>query len=128
MKKLFAIFLLLMFLLSNSGIAVTVHYCGGKFAFIDFIPDSNHKCKCGMKTMKPGCCKEKTAVFKVNNEMVKTIHYALKLTTPEKIFNQLNQIEIVSRESFYYCVSDYYHPPPFKPKVPVYLLNRVIII
>lgn len=128
MKKLFAIFLLITFLISNSGIALTVHYCGGKIASIDFIPDNKHKCKCGNKAMKPGCCKEKTALFKVNNEMAKTSHFTLKLATPKNILTQFNQFEIVSTESFYYCVADYYHPPPFKPKVPIYLLNRVIII
>lgn len=117
-----------MFLLGNSGIAVTVHYCGGKITSIDFIPDSKYKCKCGKKAMKPGCCKEKTSVFKVNNEMAKVSHFALKIAAPKNILTQLNLEKTVCRESFYYSVADYYHPPPYKPKVPIYLLNRVIII
>jgi hypothetical protein len=128
MKKATAIFLLLLFLIANSGVAVSVHWCGGKLASIDFFADGEHNCKCGKKPMKPNCCKDKTVQLKANDELAKTSHFAFKIASPKFLFAFPTLIETVPAAQHQYLVSDFYHPPQFKPKTPIYLLDRVFLI
>ncbi len=127
MKKVITIFLLLLFLIPNSGIAVSIHWCGGKLASFDLFAGGEHKCKCGKMDMKPNCCKNKTTLLKANNEMSKNTHFAFKIS-PKFFFILLTQINIVPTAQLECIVSDYYHPPLFKPKTPIYLLDRVFLI
>ena len=128
MKRVTPILLVLLFLITNSGIAVTVHYCGGKLASVDIFSNGNHKCKCGNKPMKPNCCKDKTTVFKSNTDLAKTNHFTFKLTTQKDIYNVVQQIESDNLISFNFATSDYYRPPFYKLRVPIYLLNGVFLI
>lgn len=80
MKKITAIFFLPLFLIANLGVAVSVHWCGGKLDSIDFFSDGKHKCKCGEKAMKLDCCKDKTVQLRASDELAKT-----------KIFNSLGE-------------------------------------
>lgn len=128
MKKITAILLLLIFLITNSGMAVSMHWCGGKLASIDFFSDNEHPCKCGKRAMKPDCCKDKTFQLKANNELTKTTHFAFKISVTKFLFTLANQIEVVPSGHFQYAASDFYHPPLFKPKAPIYLLDRVFLI
>lgn len=125
MKKVTAIFLLLLFLIANSGVAVSVHWCGGKLASIDFFADGEHNCKCGKRPMKANCCKDKTVHLKANDELAKTNHFAFKFATPKFLFALPTQIVVLHSAQHLYAASDFYHPPPFKPKAPIYLLDRV---
>lgn len=128
MKKVTAILLLLLFLIANSGVAVSLHWCGGKLASIDFFADGEHNCKCGKKAMKPNCCKDKTIHLNASDELAKTSHFAFKIATTKFLFAFLAPTEFVPSAKFKYVVSDFYHPPPFKPKNPIYLLDRVFLI
>ena len=128
MKKVSAIFLLLLFLIANSGVAVSAHWCGGKLASIDFFADGEHKCKCGKKAMKPNCCKDKTVLLKANDELAKTTHFAFKIVIQKFLFAFPTLIEIVPAVQNQYLIADVYHPPQFKPKTPIYLLDRVFLI
>lgn len=128
MKKVTAILLTLLFLFSNSGVVASVHWCGGKLASIDFFADGEHKCKCGKKAMKPNCCKDKTVHLKANNDLSKTTYFSFKISTPKFLFAFLTPFEVVPSVQFKYAASDFYHPPPFKPKAPIYLMDRVFLI
>ncbi len=128
MKKVTAIFLLLLFLIANSGVAVSLHWCGGKLASIDFFADGEHHCKCGKKPMKPNCCKDKTVHLKASDELAKTNHFAFKIATPKFVFALPTQIVVLHSAQHLYAAPDFYHPPPFKPKAPIYLLDRVFLI
>lgn len=128
MKKVTTIFLLFVFLIANSGVAVSAHWCGGKLASIEIFADGEHKCKCGKKAMKPNCCKDKTVQLKANDELAKTSHFAFKIATPKFLFAFPTLIEIVPAAQNQYFVSDFYHPPQFKPKASIYLLDRVFLI
>jgi hypothetical protein len=83
---------------------------------------------CGKKPMKANCCKDKTVQLKANDEMSKSTHFAVKVSAPKFLFTLLKQTIIVPSAQFKYAVSDFYHPPPFKPKAPIYLLDRVFLI
>lgn len=128
MKRVTAIFLLLLFLIANSGVAVSVHWCGGKLASIDLFSDGGHSCKCGKRAMKPNCCKDETVQLKANDELAKATQFTFKVALLKISFIPTKQIEVLPSAQYLYAASDFYHPPPFKPKAPIYLLDRVFLI
>ena len=128
MKKVSAIFLILVFLIANSGVAVSSHWCGGKLASIDFFSDGEHNCKCGNKPMKPNCCKDKTLHLKANDNLSKTNHFAFKISVPKFLFVIQTYNFVPHSAQHQYAASDFYHPPLFKPKALIYLLDRVFLI
>ena len=128
MKRITAIFLLLTFLTANTGMAVTVHYCGGKLSSINFFPLDGHYCKCGKKAMKKDCCKDKTTFLKMKDDLVKTNLTAFKISTSKLILSLPKAIEFVPTAQTQLVVLSLYHPPPFKPTSPTYLLDRVLLI
>ena len=128
MLKLKAILLLCIFLITNSGMAVTLHWCGGKLTSIEVCTLSSHHCPCGKKAMKADCCKEVTSTFQIKGDLEKTTQFLFQT-------NQSSQpVEIPALMVFIPAlnvekkVSDVYHPPPFKPKAPLFILDRVILI
>jgi hypothetical protein len=127
-KKVIAIFLLLLFLIANSGVTVSAHWCGGKLATIDFFADGEHNCTCGKQSMKPSCCKDKTFHLQANDELAKTSYFNFKIASPKFLFACTAPIEIATATQHQYLVSDFYHPPEFKPKTPIYLLDRIFLI
>jgi hypothetical protein len=128
MKRITAIFFLLTFLIANTGMAVNVHYCGGKLSSINFFSLDNHPCKCGKKAMKKDCCKDKTTFLKMKDDVVKSNITTFKITTLKHIISLPNPIEFVPSAQTQLVVLTLYHPPPFKPKAPIYLLDRVLLI
>jgi hypothetical protein len=57
-KKLFALFFLLVYGFSSMGATVHAHQCMGKFTGISLVKEVKEQCsKCGMKE-KEGCCKD----------------------------------------------------------------------
>ena len=136
MKKLLSIVLLFLFLITNSGIAVTAHWCCGELSSIHFIAADKHRCTCGdngscdNKAMESGCCKDKTTTLNANekNDVAKAADFELKVTTPDITFIPVNHIEVLSTVIFHNTVSDFYHPPPPNHSVPLYLLDKVFRI
>ncbi len=127
MKKFKAILLLFLFVITNSGMAISIHWCGGKLSSVDFFSCSKNKCACGKKAMKPGCCKDKKVQFKVKDDLVKSNTVVFKVSPPMLAISA-QQFTIVPKVCFQYSAIDFYHPPPFKPKAPIYLLDRVFLI
>ena len=128
MKKVTALLMLFLFLITNSGMAVTIHWCGDRLASINFFSADKHHCPCSRKAMKHGCCKDKTTTFKANDELANSTSCELHITAPGFGFALVSQIEALNLPAFKYSDSDFYHPPPFKPDVPIYLLNGAFLI
>ena len=128
MKKATAILLLFLFLFTNSGMAVNVHWCKGKITSIKFFEDDEHGCKCGKKPMKRNCCKDKTVVFKAKIDPAKVNQFSFKIYLPKIELAPSLLTEITATAKPQHFTPDFYHPPPFKPKTPIYLLDRVIRI
>lgn len=128
MKSSIAIFLLALFLISNSGMVINMHWCGGKLASIQFALTSKSKCKCGQKSMKANCCKDKTIVFKTKGEVTKTQQLVTKLSVPF-IFIGTNLIAhgIIPTQNLS-TIDAFFHPPPFKPKASIYLMDCIFLI
>ena len=129
MKKVTAILMLFIFLITNSGMAVTIHSCGGKIASINLIPSSKHKCICGKKEMKPGCCKSKTTTrLSAQKDLANTSQLSFKSVVPQLNFalfslNEVTFIVLAKKIS-----TTFYSPPPNKFKVPIYLLDGTFLV
>lgn len=128
MKKVTAILLLLLFLITNSGVAVSVHWCGGKLASIDFFEDGEHNCKCGKRPMKSNCCKDKTVHLKASDELAKPDPFAFKISTPKFVFALPIQKVVLHSAQQLFAVFYFNQSLVFKPKIPIYLLDRVFLI
>lgn len=129
MKKATAILLMLLFLISQSGIALSLHWCGGKVTSIDVFSSHAHRCACKKKEMKPGCCKDKTTYFKVKTILAKEAsQIEIKQVFSKLFLRPFSKITIGYVYNPVVRIADFYHPPPLMPKSPIYLLDRVIII
>ena len=128
MKKPAVTLLLFLFLITNSGIAVSLHWCGHQLASIDFFSSDMHKCPCGEKEMKPGCCEDKTLILKLKTELVKPIQFAFKTVVSEYVFIVVKHFDVLSLANYKCVATEFYSPPPLKPKIPDYILNRVFLI
>jgi len=69
MKKTLSILLLSLFIAANSGVAMTIHFCCGKFSTVEF--DSSLD-QCGCKKHSH-CCTSKTVVVKLKHSFQKNI-------------------------------------------------------
>lgn len=128
MKKASAIILLQFFLISNSGMAVNVHFCGGKLASVNFFSDGGKKCKCGKRSMKPNCCRDNQLQLKANDELSRTDNFTFKIVAPKILFNLPIVHSNLALLRNQIPVADFYHRPPFKLKTPIYLLDRTFLI
>jgi len=108
--------------------AVSIHYCGGEFSSIDFFCGDKHDCPCGDNAMKDNCCEDHAAVLKASNVIEKTNLYILKTQLPKFEFAGFTYLIIKPSSSLIYTIADFYYPPPFKPKAPIYLFDRVFLI
>lgn len=127
MKRFAAIFFLSLFLITNSGMAMAIHWCGGKLASVDFFLADKHPCPCGKKAMKSGCCQNTTTTFKACDELAKTTAFFYKASITSFYLGEPQYfVSFISSEFLY--SSYFYHLPPYKPKVPIYLIDRVILV
>jgi hypothetical protein len=73
MKKIIVAFLAVLYLGMSSGMAMTIHFCRGKLAQIDFFSQAAVEAKkgCGKCTRKlnkkPPCCKDQYQFVKVDD-------------------------------------------------------------
>jgi hypothetical protein len=129
MKAVKAIFFLLCFLIGNSGMVVSAHWCGGKLTHISFLVEHDD-CSCGKKVaeMKPDCCKDKVTTLKAEDDLNTTSAMIFKASVFKEIIIAASHVEIIAASFFHYSAPEFYRPPPDTPRHPVYLLNRVFLI
>lgn len=128
MKKSLIILFASFYLMLASGLSISLHYCGGKLKDISLFSSGNEDGCCGTKKKSKGCCSEKTAFIKVNDnhfggDNIKVLNSPIK-SIPAPVFNQLFEIQNVDIP--YRAI--YYHSPPVLYDNPLYLKHRVLII
>lgn len=130
MKKLLSIALLFLFLITNSGMAISVHWCCGEFSSICLISDAKDSCWCKDKAAESDCCKDKKTTLDANakSDLAKATSYELKVIIPDLTIAPINHIEVLHPATVQYTDSDFYHPPPLNHTVPIYLLDKVFRI
>lgn len=127
MKKIFAIFLLLIYTGSTFGIAVDYHYCDGQLTHISLLNFSDHNnCNCNSSDMPQGCCKDKMVFLKGNDHKSSSIVYSIS-TSVVAIDVLLTNNTLVSKELFVTpnLMFDYVKQK-FSP--PLFLMNSVFRI
>ena len=67
MKKLFAILMMICYLIPSIGIKVNQHFCGKHLASTTFGDIQNPPCGCGKKSMKTDCCKDVKSFVKISD-------------------------------------------------------------
>ena len=123
-KKHISIFLAVLLLVSNVGLAFNVHYCGGEIASVSLnsaLPTMQSEKGCCEKKVvskKDGCCKDKKIVFqkKSDNDVVKTFSFQFDYVY---VAPEFHPVVFEATPSFknnlslsYYC--DANAPPLFK--------------
>lgn len=112
-----------------SGVAFNFHYCKGKINSISLAFGQKHDGCCGKKKMtKKNCCKEKTAVLKIND----TQYSSTSLKTPTTSINTIDagfsQISFHLNNSFETKAISRVDAPPDIYRNPIYLQYRILII
>lgn len=96
-KKGFGLFLALLILVSNVGLAFTMHYCGGKIASVSVqTPTStanSEKGCCEKKDLtKDSCCKNKTVHFQKKSDNATLKVFAFEPFTVYLVFENKEKI------------------------------------
>jgi hypothetical protein len=107
----------------NTGLAVSVHYCGGKFSSFSAINAKKKSCACGKKKMPKTCCKDtKTTLSTDDNQQVPKIGFAfpdftpLTALLPSQIFLPETSHLILDKKNNNFHASD-----SGPPKMPIYI-------
>lgn len=129
LNKIKAIFFLVSFLLANSGMVVSAHWCGGKLAGISFF-SVRDLCACAKKNvaMKRGCCEAKVTTFQSDNDLDVTGPLVYKAPSSELVAFIYLSSEAGTLSSAALSAAAFSKPPPGHPKIPRYMQNRVFRI
>jgi len=126
MKKIFAIFLLLIYTGSAFGIGVDYHYCDGQLTHIAILNFGDHRsCKCSGSDMPIDCCKDKMLFMKGDDHNPSLSFVALpgSFVIDVPVHNTLllpKEFRVISDLTFYFVRQ--------KSPQPLFLLNSVFRI
>jgi hypothetical protein len=128
MKKLSALFLMLLYLMPAVGFSVTTHYCGGKISSVSVSATPPEICVCGSKKLKSKCCESKIFTVKIKD----TQQNPLQFSSQYKVVQSQAEIPFVQDFSFQFAsdVNSFYytHYPPDMLKQPLFVLHQVFRI
>lgn len=125
-KKHISLLLAMFLLVSNMGMAINVHYCGGEIAsiapaYLKLSPveqNSESGCCAPVSELKESCCKDKVVQFqkKSDNFVVKTFFFntAFAVLAPEwspAVYSKTSNYKVNSA-AYYFCEANV--PPFFK--------------
>ncbi|MGE5107184.1 MAG: HYC_CC_PP family protein [Sphingobacteriales bacterium] len=130
MKKFFVAILAFIYLVTTSGVVVTIHYCMGKLSSAEYGAAKTSKCdKCGMQESqkKKGCCHTENKIYKLDdshNYVKSLIDFSkTSIAAPEEVINMDQPWQGVEK-----TLVLQYHSPPDKRCSSVYLYNCVFRI
>ena len=130
MKKIIIGILAVFYLITTSGVVVTIHYCMGKISSAEYGLSKVNFCdKCGMKETgkKKGCCHTENKVYKVDdshNYVKSNVDFTQTIIAIPVEFISLNQ----SLQGVEKTLALKYHSPPDNRGISVYLYNNVFRI
>lgn len=70
MKNLLTILMISIYLLGNTGVVVSKHWCGGKVSQVSLFKKAKKSCACGKVKMPKGCCKNTTQKLSNSHEQL----------------------------------------------------------
>jgi hypothetical protein len=114
-KKIIAIFFLVVYGFTSIGATVHMHYCMDKYVGWNLFHSKNAKCgKCGMKedVKKKGCCKDEHKEFKLKTDQQKaSVADFAHIFFAAVVIPQYQDYTIVKLHVTKLCYNNY-HPPP----------------
>jgi hypothetical protein len=130
-KKVVAIFFLVVYGFTSLGATVHMHYCMGEYVGWNLEHKENSKCgKCGMKedAKKKGCCKDEHKEFKLKTDQQKSsvanFENAISspiIITPTSYYN----LSLLQAAKFTYAN---FYPPPNIQNIKLHVLYGVFLI
>lgn len=115
MKKIVAIFFLVVYGFASIGATLHTHYCMGEYVGTTLVENKNSKCgKCGMKesNKKNGCCKDEHKEFKLKTDQQKaSVAGFSHIVFAPVVLPQYQDYKIATPHVTKLCYSNY-HPPP----------------
>ncbi|MFL5751842.1 MAG: HYC_CC_PP family protein [Bacteroidia bacterium] len=128
MKRITLIFILFFYLFSTTGIAVNIHYCGGRVSSVDFILKAKDSCPCGSKKVKKSCCKDKKHFFKVKDSH--KVADKNKLNLNHSIIQETSHKALTGADepTLEAVALNYREPPLLGRKHPLFLFQRSILL
>ena len=78
--------------------------------------------------MKANCCKEVTSTFQIKSDQEKTSQFLIQANDWVQLIELTNIPVMVPGSNMIQKVPEIYHPPPYKPKAALFILDRVILI
>ena len=129
-KKLVAIFFLVIYSITTLGATIHSHYCMGEYMGSSLPHKAKDKCeKCGMtKAKSKGCCKDDHKFLSLKREHNQT---KASVEIPNFFAETLSPVYITYNIVPVYYNSEtvtIFHPPPLIPKQRLHLLNCVFLI
>lgn len=124
MKRFTAFILVFLFLITNSGMSVTLHWCCGKITAVNMILPNKKPCQCDRKVMNDGCCKDKTTLLKSSTDLSNLSQPDFISSLSTFSFDFCFKQELVFFKS--YSNFNHFFLPRYKPKIPIYLNYGII--
>ncbi len=105
-----------------------LHKCGKKIRAISINAPHKSRCPCGTK-MPAGCCKDFHLSLKIVDSQKESKSILIKASNDFKNFSYpVNLTADKTHPHFELFDFSSYHAPPFKIKLPVYLVNSVFLV
>lgn len=123
MAKFIALMLTCLYLTAFSGATVTVHYCAGSAASINFDESyKNKKCnKC--QKQKKSCCQTKQTILKINSNHEPSFEHYLVSKTKYYKENKSDNVTISLVKLTLVSYSYVFKNPIESPPIPIYISN-----
>lgn len=126
MKKIAAIWFLLLYLLSFSGVTVSSNYCCGRLASIK-VHFTVGKC---YSNKSKSCCNDVTHFIKVYDAQQATVS-DISFNVP--VLQLQAVLPVINAWAFIYCPNQahnafFFHSPPLRTTMPLFLQHAVFLI
>ncbi len=132
MKRVVALLLMLLYVVSVSGATFNLHFCGTKLQALSFGGFKHKGCCCGkakVKPMKTGCCTDKIISIKSGND-----HKQVESITTPLSFSKNCLAEVPSSFNFFISnpsttpISNFHSPPIRDGNTKLFILHSVFRI
>ena len=114
-KKIFSIFLSVIFLASAMGITINSHFCGMKSeTSLSFV---KHDCCCGKGAMPKDCCKNEAKYIKITDHYSPSTQFHLAKIDVAPLLLNFSSLPTFADNSVYLLYSKHSPPPKFVDRV-----------